>query len=97
MSRRGQFLYGFVKPAARLLELAMDGQILRLTEHRDDLLPSFVVPLLERGPHLADGLGGEQQPSARVVEDLASQFQLASRPRDELLSGMRLQLLRVKH
>ena len=96
MSLRGQFLYRLGKQPARLLELAMDGQVFCVPKDRNDLLPSFRLALLEGGPHLAYGLSREQQAAAWVVEDLASQLELASSPRDHLLSGMSLQRLRMK-
>src|SRR6266852_3340666 len=96
-SLRRQFLQRAGKLPARFLEVPMDGQVFGVPEGRDDLLPSLGVALLESGPHLADGLGREQEAPAWVVEDLASELELASSPRDHLRSGMCLQRLGVKH
>ncbi len=93
----GQFLERFAKQAARLLELAVDGQVFRALEDRDDVLPAFWVAFMERGSHLPDRLRREKEPAAWVVQDLASQLELASSPRDDLVAGMRLQGFRAKN
>jgi len=75
----------------------MHGQVFCSLQDRDDVLPSFVISFFQSSPHLADGLSREEEAPARVVEDLASQLQLATGPRDHLLSGMCLQLFGMKN
>src|SRR5260370_25275584 len=93
----GQVRERLAKHPARLLELAVDGEVFRALEDRDDVLPAFRVALVEGGSHLPDRLSRKQEPSAWVVQDLASQLELASSPRDDLVPGMSLQRLWAKN
>src|ERR1700686_3156731 len=79
-----------VEQGSRGVELAPDGGVLDAIQQRDDILPPRQVPLAKRRRDLPDGLRGEQETAARVVQDLAGDLELAASPADDRIAGMRL-------
>src|SRR5207245_6646129 len=91
-----QFRGGVVKQAARGVELPTYRGVLSPAERIDHVLPSRGVTFAKPRADLADGLRSEEQSSAGVVENRAGDFELLTRPGDDLLAGMRVQLLGVE-
>jgi hypothetical protein len=92
-----QLCDGFANKAARCVELAAEGGVLGAVQGRDDILPALSVALVQPGLHLADRLRCEQEAAARIVKDRACDLELASRPQDDLLSRVGVELFRTQH
>src|SRR5438477_6776320 len=93
-SLRRELFYGPSKQVPGIVELSMDRLVLSSLQDRHDLRPAIGITFLQGRAHLTDCLCREQEATAGVVEDLAGKLQLAAGPRDDLVSGLRLQLLR---
>src|SRR5437660_742237 len=84
-----------VDEASRVGEPAVDPGVLGAVELLDDLAPPLFIALVQARLDLADRLGREQQPAARVVEDRQRDAELGAGPGDDLVAGMRVQRLRT--
>src|SRR5207302_5429331 len=61
------------------------------------VLPALLVRLRQSGLHLANGLSGEEQATARVVDDLGRQRQLVARPPQEVHTPVACRTLRSQN
>src|SRR5207253_1930620 len=77
--------------------LAPQGAVLGPVQDPDDVLPALFVRVGKPNLDLADGLGGEEQPPARVVDDLGRQGELLAGPPEEVHAPVTNRTLRSQN